>query len=143
MESQITGKGPAGSHEVRGSIPLCSTKCSQASGIVAGLFPFKTDIQPTVTDQVLGSDGAVALAVATATHLARLIKLRVIGLPAYPEVTGSLSRKAFGADLSDLNLFSDSAISSETLEGCQEAFNLTAGDVRDRVSSTSVELADI
>ena len=62
---------------------------------------------------------------------------------AYPEVTGSLSRKAFGADLSDLNLFSDSAISSETLEGCQEAFNLTAGDVRDRVSSTSVELADI
>ena len=65
----------AGSHEVRGSIPLCSTKFSQASGIVAGLFPFKTDYQPTVTDQVLGSDGAVALAVATATHLARLIKL--------------------------------------------------------------------
>ena len=37
----------AGSHEVRGSIPLCSTKYSQVSGIVAGLFPFKTDIQPT------------------------------------------------------------------------------------------------
>jgi len=37
--------------EVRGSIPLCSTKFSQVSGIVAGLFPFKTDIQPTFTDQ--------------------------------------------------------------------------------------------
>lgn len=62
---------------------------------------------------------------------------------AYPEVTGSLSRKALGADVSNLNLFSDSTISSETLKGCQEAFSLTADDVRNRVSSISVELADI
>ena len=44
------GERMAGSHEVRGSIPLCSTKFSQASGIVAGLFPFKTDFKPTFTD---------------------------------------------------------------------------------------------
>ena len=87
----------AGSHEVRGSIPLCSTKFSQASGIVAGLFPFKTDFQPTVTDpQVLGSDGAVALAVATATHLARLIKLTLL---VYSPIRRAKSASASGMSI--------------------------------------------
>lgn len=62
---------------------------------------------------------------------------------AYPQVTGKLSREAFGKDLSKLDLFSDFTISSETLKGCQEAFSLTADDVRNKVSSASVELSDI
>ncbi len=62
---------------------------------------------------------------------------------AYPEVTGDLGRKAFGADLSDLNLFSDITIDSETLKGCQEAFSLTADEVRSKVSAASVDPADI
>lgn len=62
---------------------------------------------------------------------------------AYPEVTGSMAREAFGAPLSDLKLFSDVTIPSETLKGCQEAFSLTAGDVRIKVSSAMVELDDI
>lgn len=62
---------------------------------------------------------------------------------AYPEVTGDLAREAFGATLSDLKLFSDYTVSSETLKGCKDAFDLTAADVRDKVSSASVELDDI
>lgn len=62
---------------------------------------------------------------------------------AYPQVTGDLSREAFGKDLSELNLFSDITISSEIVSGCQEAFSLTADHVRDKVSSASVELADM
>lgn len=61
----------------------------------------------------------------------------------YPEVTGKSARKAFGADLSDLKLFSDCTVSSETLKGCLEAFSLTADDVRNKVSAASVELSDI
>ena len=62
---------------------------------------------------------------------------------AYPEVTGGMAREAFGAPLSDLELFSDITIPSETLKGCQEAFSLTADDVRSKVSSATVEIADI
>lgn len=62
---------------------------------------------------------------------------------AYPEVTGEMSRKAFGADLSDLKLFSDVSVTSETLKGCQDAFGLTADAVRDKVSSSAVSLEDI
>lgn len=62
---------------------------------------------------------------------------------AYPEVTGSMSRKAFGAGLSDLNMFSDITISSETLNGCVEAFSLAVDDVRSKVASNTVELSDI
>jgi len=57
---------------------------------------------------------------------------------AYPEVKGTMSRKAFGADLSDLKLFSDTTLSSDTLKGCQEAFSLTAEAVRNKVSAVSV-----
>lgn len=62
---------------------------------------------------------------------------------AYPAVTGDMSRKAFGADLASLNLFSDITISSETLKGCQEGISLTADKVRSKMASNTVELSDI
>lgn len=70
------------------------------------------------------------------------IKDYVQGSFAYPEVTGEQAREAFGATLSDIDTFSDITISSETLQGCQDAFSLTADDVRNKVAATSVEPED-
>ncbi len=62
---------------------------------------------------------------------------------AYPEITGSQSRAAFGADLTDLDLFADCMLTTETLTGCLEAFSLTADAVREKVSSAAVEISQI
>ena len=62
---------------------------------------------------------------------------------AYPEVTGELAREAFGADLSDVGTFSDVTVTSETLKGCQDAFNLSADAVRSKVGASSVETDDV
>ncbi len=52
--SRAQGRGcPQGIHPR----PLCSTKFSQFSGIVAGLLPFKTDFQPAFTDQASRKEG--------------------------------------------------------------------------------------
>lgn len=62
---------------------------------------------------------------------------------AYPAVTGERSRKAFGAGLDDLDLFSDITISDGSLKNCEDAFILTADDVRTKISSVSVDIEDV
>lgn len=62
---------------------------------------------------------------------------------AYPAVRGSLSRAAYGADLSDIALFSESTVSSETLRGCRETFLLTADAMREKVSAAAVDIREI
>jgi len=61
----------------------------------------------------------------------------------YPEVTGQQSRKAYGASLLDITTFSDITVTSDVLNGCLDAFNLSADEVRNKVSAVSIEAEDI
>ena len=62
---------------------------------------------------------------------------------AYPRVTGEESREANGADLSGVNLFNDITISTETLQGCQDAFRQNVSNVRKKRVSTAADADDV
>lgn len=62
---------------------------------------------------------------------------------AYPEITGRLSRKRFGSNLANLNVFSDNTITSETLENCLNAYILTSYNIRNKVSSFMVDPSEL